>query len=129
MGILEDISWRKQAEESLQRSEERYVLAVKGSNDGLWDYDMTANKVFYSPRYKHMLRLDLTEIDDSFDVFESRLHPSHKGRSIRFFIMSPLSFPLVVCYPMSVCAELHNHEGSEVLSPFSSIYPCPRYWC
>jgi PAS domain-containing protein len=97
VGILEDISWRKQAEESLQRSEERYVLAVKGSNDGLWDYDMTANKVFYSPRYKHMLRLDLTEIDDSFDVFESRLHPSHKGRSIRFSIVSPLSFPLVFC--------------------------------
>lgn len=97
VGILEDISWRKQAEESLQRSEERYVLAVKGSNDGLWDYDMTAKKVFYSPRYKHMLRLDLTEIDDSFDVFESRLHPSYKGRSIRFFIVSPLSFPLVFC--------------------------------
>lgn len=80
VGILEDISWKKEAEESLRRSEERYVLAVRGSNDGLWDWDMVTNQVFYSQRYKHMLGLGATKIDDSFGVFECRLHPNHHGQ-------------------------------------------------
>ena len=79
VGILEDISWRKEAEESLRRSEERFVLAVRGSNDGLWDWDMVINRVFYSQRYKEMLGLNVEGIDDSFDVLESRLHPKHRG--------------------------------------------------
>jgi hypothetical protein len=82
VGILEDISWKKEAEESLRRSEERYVLAVRGSNDGLWDWDMVANQVFYSQRYKHMLGLGATDVDDSLGVFESRLHPKHRGTSL-----------------------------------------------
>uniref|UniRef100_A0A7I4B244 histidine kinase n=1 Tax=Physcomitrium patens TaxID=3218 RepID=A0A7I4B244_PHYPA len=78
VGILEDISWKKEAEESLRRSEERYVLAVRGSNDGLWDWDMVANQVFYSQRYKQMLGLGATDVDVSFGVFECRLHPKHR---------------------------------------------------
>lgn len=79
VGILEDISWKKEAEESLRRSEERYVLAVRGSNDGLWDWDIESNRVFYSQRYKNMLGLGPTDAADSLGVFESRLHPKHRG--------------------------------------------------
>lgn len=76
---MEDISWRKQAEESLRRSEERFVLAVRGSNDGLWDWDMVSNRVFYSQRYKEMLGLEFEGTEGSFRLFESRLHPKHRG--------------------------------------------------
>ena len=81
VGILEDISWKKEAEESLRRSEERYVLAVRGSNDGLWDWDMVTNQVFYSQRYKHMLGMGANDVSDTLGVFETRLHPIHHGRS------------------------------------------------
>lgn len=91
VGILEDISWKKEAEESLRRSEERYVLAVRGSNDGLWDWDMVTNQVFYSQRYKHMLGLGATEVDDSFGVFESRLHPNHHGQCSNLFALFAFS--------------------------------------
>jgi PAS domain-containing protein len=41
----EDISERKRAEAELRRSEERYVLAARGTNDGLWDWDLAADRV------------------------------------------------------------------------------------
>ena len=49
-GSVSDIDARKRGEESLRRSEERYHLAVLGSNEGMWDWDMTEDMLFLSPR-------------------------------------------------------------------------------
>jgi PAS domain S-box-containing protein len=46
-GIYLDIGDRKRAEEALRRSEERYALAARGANDGLWDWDLERGEVFY----------------------------------------------------------------------------------
>ncbi|CAM6043793.1 unnamed protein product [Sphagnum compactum] len=82
VGILEDISWRKEAEESLRQSEERFLLAMQGSHDGLWDWDMVTDKVFYSQRYMQMLGMEAEESNGSFSVFESRIHPEHHNAVI-----------------------------------------------
>jgi PAS domain S-box-containing protein len=73
--IVEDISDRKQAEAALKESEQRWQLAVVGSNDGTWDWNIKTNEVFLSVRWKEMLGYENSEISDSFDEWLNRVHP------------------------------------------------------
>jgi diguanylate cyclase (GGDEF)-like protein/PAS domain S-box-containing protein len=76
----EDISERRRAEEALRVSEERYALAVRGTNDGLWDWDLASDKVYYSPRWKAMVGADEEAIGEAPDEWLSRLHPDDVER-------------------------------------------------
>ena len=64
----------KRAEESLRRSEERYALAVRGANDGLWDWNLKTNEIYFSPRWKGMLGYEENEIGDTPDEWFKRIH-------------------------------------------------------
>jgi len=56
-GTIMDITGRKRAEIELRASEERYSLAIRGSTDGIWDYDLDRNTVYLSPRLQEILGL------------------------------------------------------------------------
>lgn len=71
-----DITERKASEEALRRSEERYALAAAGANDGLWDWDLKENRIFFSRRWKEMLGYNDQEIGDAPEEWFSRIHPS-----------------------------------------------------
>lgn len=60
---------------ALELSEERYSLAIKGSNDGVWDWNLRTNEVFYSPRYKELLGYLDNEFANQFSSFENHVHP------------------------------------------------------
>ncbi|HEX9984711.1 MAG TPA: EAL domain-containing protein [Thermoanaerobaculia bacterium] len=60
---------------ALRESEERYALSARGANDGLWVWDLRANDVYYSPRWKSMLGHSEEEIGSAPDEWFSRLHP------------------------------------------------------
>lgn len=72
----------KQAEAALQASEERYELAVRGANDGLWDWDLTTSTIEFSPRWKAMLGYEDQEISANPDEWFDRIHPDDRDRLI-----------------------------------------------
>lgn len=55
LGTLIDITARKAFENRLQASEERFALAMQGANEGVWDWDLVSDDVYYSPRWFTML--------------------------------------------------------------------------
>jgi diguanylate cyclase (GGDEF)-like protein/PAS domain S-box-containing protein len=70
----------KQAQEALKESEERYALAARGSNDGLWDWNLSANVVHFSPRWKAMLGYEEGEMGDSPEEWFDRIHDADRER-------------------------------------------------
>ncbi len=77
---IRDISHRKQIEQALRASEERFDLAVRGTDAGIWDWDLTTGVVYYSPRWKGMLGFQVDELGNDFAAWESRVHPDDLER-------------------------------------------------
>jgi len=72
----------KGANEALQRnlarlaeSEERYTKAVRGTSDGLWDWNILTDQYYFSARWKELLGFSDEELPNHADSFLSRLHP------------------------------------------------------
>ena len=60
---------------TLRRSEERYALAARGSNEGLWDWNLQADRLFLSSRWLEMAGYEENELGDSPQVWFDRVHP------------------------------------------------------
>ena len=71
---------RQQAEEELRESEERYALAVRGANDGLWDWDLAGDKIYFSPRWKAILGYGESELSSDPGEWLGRVHPDDLSR-------------------------------------------------
>lgn len=76
---IRDITERKRIEEALRESRERYALAAQGANDGLWDWNLLENSIYYSPRWKEMLGYKENEIGTSSDEWFERVHPDDRA--------------------------------------------------
>ena len=66
----------KYAERALLESEERYALAARGANDGLWDWNLRTNKIYFSTRWKSMLGCKENDIGFHVKEWLNRMHPS-----------------------------------------------------
>jgi diguanylate cyclase (GGDEF)-like protein/PAS domain S-box-containing protein len=65
---------RQHTLQALKSSEERYALAVRGANDGLWDWDLSTNRIYFAPRWKSMLGYADGQIGDSPEEWFGRVH-------------------------------------------------------
>jgi diguanylate cyclase (GGDEF)-like protein/PAS domain S-box-containing protein len=66
-------------ENALRFSEERFNLAVIGSNDGLWDWDVLTGDIYFSPRSKELAGYADHEIENTPQAFFALLHPDDLG--------------------------------------------------
>jgi len=78
--VLRDITERQQAQHALRESEERYALAARGANDGLWDWDLRAGAIHYSSRWKQMLGFKPDQIGSDIEDWLGRVHPDERDR-------------------------------------------------
>jgi PAS domain S-box-containing protein len=79
-GLVSDITERKQAELALCQSQERLALVIQGSNDGIWDWNLATDEVYFSPRSKDMLGYREDEVENHFSAWERLLHPEDRQR-------------------------------------------------
>ncbi|MGH2969929.1 MAG: putative bifunctional diguanylate cyclase/phosphodiesterase, partial [Solirubrobacteraceae bacterium] len=63
----------------LAESEERHALALQGANDGLWDWDVRADRLYFSPRWKAMLGYPEAQIGDAPGEWLGRVHPDDRA--------------------------------------------------
>ena len=68
------------AVDALHATEERFDLAVRGSGAGLWDGNVLTGRIDFSPRFKEMLGYEVAEMEDTFALFQTRLHPEDHDR-------------------------------------------------
>lgn len=71
-GMLEQIEGRDRA---LRESEARYALAVRGAQDGLWDWNLESDEIYLAPRWKEMLGYDDAELVSNVAAWLDRVHP------------------------------------------------------
>ncbi|WP_295432301.1 PAS domain-containing protein, partial [uncultured Thiodictyon sp.] len=63
------------AEQALRESLGRYELAIKGTTDGIWHWNILTGQDFHSPRYRELLGYDADELPNTADGFEAIVHP------------------------------------------------------
>lgn len=83
LSISTDISERKLAEEALRESEERFALAIDASEQGIWDWNLLTNQVYFSPQWKKMIGYEDFEIKNEFYEWTDHLHPEEKERCLK----------------------------------------------
>jgi PAS domain S-box-containing protein len=74
-GTLHDITERKLAEETLQRSEERIKIALEGTNTGLWEWNIDSSKFYFSHTWLTMLGYELDELPHEYQTWVNLTHP------------------------------------------------------
>jgi len=70
----------KDALNSFEESEERYALAARGANDGLWDWNLATDKIYFSPRWNHMLGYAENEHWSGPEEWFSHIHANDRER-------------------------------------------------
>jgi PAS domain S-box-containing protein len=81
--VATDITDRKRAEEALRESEGRLALALDAAEEGLWDWDISTGRAYFSPRYYTMLGYTSGEFPGSYEAWKSLLHPDDQEAVVR----------------------------------------------
>ncbi len=84
LAVARDISYKKAAQDALRISEERFQMALDATSDGLWDWNLETNEIYFSNRYFNMLGYQPNEFHHDLRLFEILLHPDDKLRILEY---------------------------------------------
>lgn len=73
--VFRDVTEEYKTQHELKESEERWHFALEGAGDGVWDWNLKTNKVFFSDQWKKMLGYEPHEIKNEVKEWENRVHP------------------------------------------------------
>lgn len=79
IAIVEDITAQHEAETMLRESETRYALAMRGTNEGLWDWNPVSRDLYLSSRLLELLGLDDNAARTNSDEWMSHVHPDDRA--------------------------------------------------
>lgn len=77
--VLRDITERKRAREAVRRSEERFQLALSGTQTSVWEIDLRSGEPYLSPNGPGLLGLDPAQLPADRDAWRRLLHPDDRG--------------------------------------------------
>jgi len=105
-----DCTALKDAERSLQKSEERLRLIVQGSSDAPWDWDLLGDEIYYSERWWNMLGYRPCEVTPDSEAWRRMTHPEDLA-GVMGFLQSLLEGPR---QSYSVEFRLRHRDGHAV---------------
>jgi PAS domain S-box-containing protein len=79
-GFITDVTEHKRTEAALTERNELYELLAAGSRDAIWDWDVTSDRVFFSPAWSELRGLDPEEVGDRLEQWSSGIHPEDAPR-------------------------------------------------
>lgn len=102
--------FKHRMERKLRESEERYALAVRAANDGIWDWNLKTNEIYYSPRWKDILGYKEDEIGNDPNEWFKSVHPEDKNR-----VQSELVSHIKGLTPLFECEYRMRHSNGNYL--------------
>ena len=82
VAVFKDVTAYKNTEQALRDNQQRFELAMLGANDGIFDWDLATNQVYYSPRWKSMLGYADHELENTFSTWERLVSALDRDRSL-----------------------------------------------
>ncbi|MCG7896036.1 MAG: EAL domain-containing protein [Candidatus Thiodiazotropha taylori] len=83
VAVYEDVTERINMQQALQASEGRYRHLTESSLDGIWEWDLQADTLYLSPRWKAQLGYQDDELPNEFETWSNRLHPADSARVMK----------------------------------------------
>lgn len=80
--LASEVVLRKKVEKTLREREERYELAISGTNDGIWDWNLITNEVYFSPAWMRILGYDKESLPHTYSTWADNVHPDELHKVI-----------------------------------------------
>lgn len=81
LAVLQDVSKHQQLQKQLEETQHRFELALDATHDGIWDWNLITNEIYFSANWKKMLGYQNNELPNVFSVWEKLTHPNDVKKS------------------------------------------------